>query len=78
MSLNVVGRSLLHSLTSVVVGVNEGMLNLMPCRNERFTFLNLLILVVHFTLVILIFYPQNLNLLFAIINDVSIFSYEVY
>ena len=33
--------------------------------------LKLLILVFHFTLVIHIFYPPNLNLLFVILNDVS-------
>ena len=40
------------------------MLNLMLWRNGRLTFLKLLILVFHFTLVIHIFCPLNLNLLF--------------
>ena len=40
-------------------------------RNGRLTFLKLLILVFHFTLVIHIFCPLNLNLLFVILNEVS-------
>ena len=39
--------------------------------NGRLTFLKLLILVFHFTLVIHIFCPLNLNLLFVILNEVS-------
>ena len=36
-------------MTSVIVGVNGKMLNLVPCRNERLTFFfKLLILVFHF------------------------------
>ena len=58
-------------MTSVIVGANRKMLNLMPWRNGRLTFLKLLILVFHFTLVIHIFYPLNLNLIFAILNEVS-------
>ena len=38
--------------------------DLMPCRNRKLTFLELLILVFHFTVVIHIFYLLNLNLLF--------------
>ena len=60
-------------MTSVIVGVNEKMLNLMPCRNGISTFLKLLILVFHFTLVIHIFYPLNLNILFVILNVISRF-----
>ena len=37
----------------------------------RLTLLKLLILVFHFALVIHIFYPLNLNLLFRILNEVS-------
>ena len=40
-------------------------------RDGRLTFLKLLILVFHFTLVIHIFYPLNLNLLFVTLNEVS-------
>ena len=36
----------------------------MPCRNVKLTFLELLILLFHFTVVIHIFYLLNLNLLF--------------
>ena len=57
-------------MTSVIVGVNENMLNIMPWRNGRLTFFKLLIHIFHFTLVLLIFYPQNLNLLFIILNEV--------
>ena len=64
-SLNVV------EMTLEVVGAKGKMLNLMPLRNGRLTFLKLLILVLHFTLVIHTFYPLNLNLLFVILNEVS-------
>ena len=70
-SLNVVERSLLHYMTSVIVGVSEKMLNLMPLRIGRLTFWKLFILVFPFTLVIHTFYPLNLNLLFLILNEVS-------
>ena len=72
-SLNVVERSLLLQMTSVIVGVNMKMLKkkLMPWKNGNLTFLKLLILIFHFTLVIHIFYPLNLNLLFVILNEVS-------
>ena len=40
-------------------------------KYEAFNILKLLILVFHFTLVIYIFYPLNLNLLFVILNEVS-------
>ena len=70
-SLNVVERSLLLLMTLVIVGANGKMLNLMPCRNGRLTFFKLLILVFHFTFVIHIFCPLNLNLLFVILNEVS-------
>ena len=58
-------------MTSVIIGVNERMLNLLPWRNGRSTFLKLLILVFHFSLVKHIFYPLNQNLLFVILNEVS-------
>ena len=61
-SINVVERSLLLQMTSVIARLNEKMLNLMPRRNGILTFLKLLILVFHFTLVTHIFYPLNLNL----------------
>ena len=52
---------------------------LMPWRNGRLTFLKLMILVFHFTLVIHIFYPLNLSLLFKVLNDVSrIFIWTMY
>ena len=51
------------------------------CKGEYFkpdalkeniiTFLKLLIVVLHFTLIILILYPQNLNLLFVTLGVVS-------
>ena len=50
-------------MTSVIVGCKR-MLNLMPWRNGKLTSLKLLILIFHFTLIIYIFYPLNLNLLF--------------
>ena len=53
-------------MTLVIVGTN-GKMNLMPWRIGRLTFLKLLILAFHFTLVIHIFYPLNLNLLFVIL-----------
>ena len=56
-SLNVVERSLLLLMTLVIVGANGKMLDLMPWRNGRLTFLKLLILVFHFTLIIHIFCP---------------------
>ena len=40
-------------------------------RNGRLTLLKLLILAFHFTLIIHIFYPLNLNLLVVILNEVS-------
>ena len=40
-------------------------------KDGRLTFLKSLILVFHFTLVIHIFDPLNLNLLFVILNEVS-------
>ena len=43
-------------MTSVIVGVNEKMLNLMPWRNRKLTFLKLLILV-------FIFYSRDTHLL---------------
>ena len=46
-------------MTLVIVGANGKILNLMPWRNGRFTFLKLLILVFHFTLVTHIFYPPK-------------------
>ena len=53
-------------MTLVIVGTN-GKMNLMPWRIGRLTFLKLLKLAFHFTLVIHIFYPLNLNLLFVIL-----------
>ena len=41
-------------MTLVIVGASGKMLNLMPLRNERLTFLKLLILAFHFILVIFI------------------------
>ena len=46
-------------MTSVIVGINEKMLNLMPSRNGSLTFESLLIFVFHFTLVKQIFYPPK-------------------
>ena len=69
-SLNVVERSLPLWMTSVIIGVNEKMLNLMPWRNGRARLWKLLVLLFHFTPVIHIFYPLNLNLLFGIWNEV--------
>ena len=57
-SLNVVERWLLLNMTLVIVGANGKKLNLMPW-NGRLTFLKLLTLVFHFTLVIHIFYLQT-------------------
>ena len=37
--INVVERSLLLYMTSVIVGVNEQMLNLISLKNGKFTFL---------------------------------------
>ena len=48
-------------MTLVIVGANGKMLNLIPWRNGRLTFLKSLIFVLHFTIVIHIFYPLNLN-----------------
>ena len=47
-------------MTLAIIGANGKMLNLMPRRNGRLTFLKLFILIFHFTLIIHIFYPLNL------------------
>ena len=46
-------------------------------KEWKITFLKLLILVFHFTLVIHIFYPLNLNLLFVTLNEYPGFSYHL-
>ena len=46
-------------MTSVIVSANRKMLNLMPWRNGRLTYLKLFILVFHFTLLIHIFHSQT-------------------
>ena len=40
-------------------------------KDGKLPFIKLLILVFHFTLVIHIFYPLNLNFLFVILNEIS-------
>ena len=70
-SLGVVERSLLLWVTLVIVGAGGRVLGLVPWGNGRLTFLKLLMLVFHFTLVIHIFCPLNLSLLFVVLGGVS-------
>ena len=66
-------------MTSVIVGANGKMLNLMPWRNGRLTFLKFIHTRILFTLVIHIFFPLNLHLLFVILNEVSrIFIWTIF
>ena len=78
-SLGVVERSLLLWVASVVVGAGGGVLGLVLWGNGGLTFLKLLILVFHFTLVIHIFCPLGLGLLLVILCEVSgIFVWTVF
>ena len=60
-----------HKITSVIVGASKIMFNMMPLRNGILTFLKSLMIVFHFTLVILVFYLQNVNHHFVILSGVS-------
>ena len=62
-------------MTSVINSVNVKMLNPMPWKNGKLPFLKLLILVFHFTLIILIFNAQNLYLLFLTLSVLSRFFF---
>ena len=57
--------------TSVIVGVIEKILNLMPRRNGKLTFIKIIDTRISFTLVIHNFYPLSRNLLFVILNEVT-------
>ena len=57
--LNIDFSVILISL-NVVERLNRKVLNLMPWRNRKLTFLNVLIIVFHFILVIHIFYPLKI------------------
>ena len=57
--------------TWVIVIVYEKIVDLLPLRNRKLTFLKLFILVFYFTLVMQFFYPLNLNFHFVILNEVS-------
>ena len=58
-------------MTLVIVGANVKNVKPDALKERKINIFKLLILVFQFTLIIHIFYPLNLNLLFGILNEVS-------